>query len=436
MWLSHSFILLVLAALANGSITNTTVDDTSSSFTFAGAWSGITPTSPCNGCSSKPDPSLTYGGTWHDGNIGNGASPTTGSFTFQGSAVYIFGIDQAISQPDIAFTLGSVQSTHHYTGTEQFVYDALFFSATGLAADQTHTVNWVFNVDQASGVSVLQEALFDYAIVTSGEEDVQTTPAAPAGNPPTSSRTTTCPAENTSKTSTLSSGNNKDSESSGHTSVSPSGVTCSTPQDQSSSSPTTPYPSALSSTVTVDGVTTTVTAPSTVIQGAAKKSNVEPIIGAVLGALVLAVLAALFLFLCSRRARRLRPQTDKAARTQFLRIEDYPLQSVQSPPPHVDTREVLNPALPVSIPASITKSRQYLNDNADASTATLLRSPETPPASGRMPSDSSRDLEGTSPASATTTTSRDFRFLEDRLATLEAQVSVQQQPPPYVPNDT
>ncbi|KAJ6525766.1 hypothetical protein B0H19DRAFT_1198954, partial [Mycena capillaripes] len=91
-----------------------------------------------------------------------------------GSAVYIFGIDQAISQPNIAFTLGNVQKVHHYTGMEQFVYKALFFSAEGL--DQTHTVDWVFNpADTDVGIQV---ALLDYAIVTSGKEDAATTTTA------------------------------------------------------------------------------------------------------------------------------------------------------------------------------------------------------------------------------------------------------------------
>ncbi|KAJ7117274.1 hypothetical protein C8R43DRAFT_1154565 [Mycena crocata] len=89
----------------------------------------------------------------------------------KGSAVYIFGIDQENSQPDIVFTLGSTRATHHYTGTERFAYNALFFSATGLAADQTHTVNWIHNINPSSGVGV-QAALFDYVIVTSGTEDV------------------------------------------------------------------------------------------------------------------------------------------------------------------------------------------------------------------------------------------------------------------------
>ncbi|KAJ7940317.1 hypothetical protein B0H13DRAFT_6135 [Mycena leptocephala] len=175
MWLPHSFLVLLLVVLASGSIINTTIDDSSSSFTFHGAWNTITPTSPCAGCSSQPDPSKTQDRTWHDGNIREGAPVgTSGSFTFTGSAVYIFGIDQTISQPNIAFTLGSIQQVHHYTGTERFVYDALFFSADGLAADQTHTVNWIFNVAPNTGVGV-QAALFDYAIVTSGEEDVKTT---------------------------------------------------------------------------------------------------------------------------------------------------------------------------------------------------------------------------------------------------------------------
>ncbi|KAJ7827490.1 hypothetical protein B0H14DRAFT_2814479 [Mycena olivaceomarginata] len=176
MWLPHSFVFLLLAVLTSAAIINTTIDDSSSSFTFTGTWNTITPSSPCTICSSKPDPSKMHDGTWRDGNIRIGAPVgTSGSFTFTGSAVYIFGIDQTSSQPDIAFTVDSIQQTHHYTGSELFVYDALFFSATGLASDETHTVNWVFNVAD-TGVEV-QAALFDYAIVTSGKEDITTTNA-------------------------------------------------------------------------------------------------------------------------------------------------------------------------------------------------------------------------------------------------------------------
>ncbi|KAJ7221047.1 hypothetical protein B0H12DRAFT_1152005 [Mycena haematopus] len=184
MWLPHSFVVLILAAQACGAIINTTFDDSSSSFTFTqGAWNTITPSSPCTICSSKPDPSQIYESTWHDGNIRDGAPVgTSGSFTFKGSAVYIFGIDQTSIQADIAFTLGSIQQVHHYTGTVQFVYNALFFSATGLPSDQTQTVEWVLNV--ADTTITVQAALFDYAIVTSGEDET-TPPLSSSSNPHT-----------------------------------------------------------------------------------------------------------------------------------------------------------------------------------------------------------------------------------------------------------
>ncbi|KAF8211862.1 hypothetical protein K438DRAFT_1216467 [Mycena galopus ATCC 62051] len=176
MWLPRSFIVLLFAALTSGALTNKTIDDTSSQFFFSTPnWAGVTPENPCGYCSSRPPDS--YNQTYHDGNYGpSSSSLTTGSFTFTGSAVYIFGIDQANTMPDISFTLNGETQVHHYTGTEQYVPNALFFSAEGLASG-TYTVNWVFKLDPTTGVSI-QDALFDYAIVTSGEEDPPpTTPA-------------------------------------------------------------------------------------------------------------------------------------------------------------------------------------------------------------------------------------------------------------------
>ncbi|KAF7322466.1 GNAT family [Mycena chlorophos] len=149
----RSLLYLVLPFLASGAAVNSTIDDSSSAFTFSGppGWNTITPTSPCDICSSQPNASLAYDGTWHDGN-----------------AVYIYGIDQAESQADLVFTLGNIQSTHHYTGTEQYSYNALFFSATGLDSG-SHTVTWSLEIDTSTTV-VVQVALFDYAIVTSDDE--------------------------------------------------------------------------------------------------------------------------------------------------------------------------------------------------------------------------------------------------------------------------
>jgi hypothetical protein len=64
-----------------------------------------------------------------------------------GSAVYVFGIDQT-GQAEIDFALDNDNINnpdihkHHYTGTQQFAYNAPFFSATGLTSDQMHTVYW------------------------------------------------------------------------------------------------------------------------------------------------------------------------------------------------------------------------------------------------------------------------------------------------------
>ncbi|KAJ7063828.1 hypothetical protein C8F01DRAFT_1274658 [Mycena amicta] len=95
-----------------------------------------------------------------------------------GSAVYIFGIDQARAEADIVFelTLNSsgrnITSTHHYTGSPlggELVYSTPYFSATDLPED-TYTVNWILNLDPASDTQI-QVALIDYAVVTTGDSD-------------------------------------------------------------------------------------------------------------------------------------------------------------------------------------------------------------------------------------------------------------------------
>ncbi|KAJ6571278.1 hypothetical protein B0H19DRAFT_658936 [Mycena capillaripes] len=200
MWPPHSFLsprsflplfLLFLAFCVNGALTNTTFDDADSSFSWTTDWNAVSPSSPCHGCASKPDATQIQNQTYHDGNIGSRGGATEGSFTFQGSAVYIYGIDKD-SQPNIVFTLGSTTYTHHYTGSDtDFHYHALFFSATNLASDQTHTVNWAFELNQElfAQTGKLQVGLFDYAVVTSGTADTTTPPSSPGGGGSTGSLT-------------------------------------------------------------------------------------------------------------------------------------------------------------------------------------------------------------------------------------------------------
>ncbi|KAF7290009.1 MYND-type domain-containing protein [Mycena chlorophos] len=75
--------------------------------------------------------------TWHDG-----SNNSEGTFTFQGAAVAIYGID--LDNPaNITFTLdGQPAGYHYYDGTAQFVFNSLFYSAAGLALGVNHTVAW------------------------------------------------------------------------------------------------------------------------------------------------------------------------------------------------------------------------------------------------------------------------------------------------------
>jgi hypothetical protein len=76
--------------------------------------------------------------------------------------VYIYGIDLA-DPANISFTMDNTnKSFHYYNGTQQFVFDALFFSAQNLAQGAKHTFSWVINESKTNGTT----GLFDYAVVT------------------------------------------------------------------------------------------------------------------------------------------------------------------------------------------------------------------------------------------------------------------------------
>ncbi|KAJ7635458.1 hypothetical protein DFH06DRAFT_1479123 [Mycena polygramma] len=144
-------------------LTNLTIDDTNTTyFTFTNddanppRWAAITPTDPCVYCAARPKTDRIHNQTWHDGSVGS-----VGSFSFQGSAVYIYGID-LVEPANISFTLGDNATFHYYNGTEQFVFDALLFAAFGLEDGANHTVSWVLDKSATNGTT----ALFDYAAVT------------------------------------------------------------------------------------------------------------------------------------------------------------------------------------------------------------------------------------------------------------------------------
>ncbi|KAF7307705.1 hypothetical protein MKEN_01130500 [Mycena kentingensis (nom. inval.)] len=312
----HSFIisfLLVLLLLAyapstvDAAISTTTYDDTSSAFSFTGSWTATSQSNPCNYCSSKPNASRAFGGTWHDGNYRSGASEATGgSFTFTGTAVAIYGIDQAGNQPNIVFTLGNTKSTHHYTGTEQFAYDALFFSADGLSQG-THTVTWNFETNP-SGVEV-QAALFDYAVVTSGSADPVV--LAPTGNDATTTTTpTTSPqdSDTTTKETRSSSPAATDSAKASVNSSSPVSRSTSVATTSDTNSPSFTL-SASSSANTPSNVLGT-TVPNETSASSSNHPNIGAIVGGILAAVFLIILAFIILLLCRRRRRQRRAEAD------------------------------------------------------------------------------------------------------------------------------
>ncbi|KAF7339702.1 hypothetical protein MSAN_02185600 [Mycena sanguinolenta] len=152
------WFLSVLLAFGQtyATLTNITVDDTNSAyFTFVGSWNAITPSTPCTKCFTQPDAGLAYNSTWHDGTL------LSGTFSFQGTAVYIYGIDVA-NPANVTFAMSNpTTNSFHYFSANGYVYNSLFFAATGLDATVPHTVSWL--LEQVGGGAT---ALFDYAVVT------------------------------------------------------------------------------------------------------------------------------------------------------------------------------------------------------------------------------------------------------------------------------
>ncbi|KAF7314155.1 hypothetical protein HMN09_00574800 [Mycena chlorophos] len=164
-------------------LTNLTIDDTNTSFfTFGGVngtnsppeWAAITPSTPCDYCSAQPPTTDIYNKTWHDGSVGS-----RGSFTFNGTEIWIYGVDIENSA-NITFTLADINLTtyHSYDAGAQFVFNALFFHAADLPTEadgtpRSHTVDWVLGESSKNGTS----ALFDYAVITVEREAATPSPS-------------------------------------------------------------------------------------------------------------------------------------------------------------------------------------------------------------------------------------------------------------------
>ncbi|KAJ7479223.1 hypothetical protein FB451DRAFT_1556867 [Mycena latifolia] len=471
MWLPHSFfnciqvprvlvallLLLLLPSYShvNGVITTTKIDDTDPRFSFPPNWNAITPSTPCGGCEAQPDNvSEIYEGTWHDGSYMAGAAQqTTGSFTFTGSAVEIYGIDMDRSQANIVFTLGSTTATHHYSGTTRFSYNILFFSASGLAADQSHIVSWVLETEAteaAAGVN-LQDALFDYAIVTSGTADSAGSNDGNTGsNSGDSTNTNTGSNTNaggssltTGSTSTFNSGteakpanantdaSTESTESTRATSISSGSSTSpstSRMHSSSSASATTrrENPSQTTSAQTASqspSASTINNASGPTAAASHARLPLVAIIGGILGMLVLIALAVLAL--CVRRRRR-RHQNQGATATTNI-------EATMPARPRRVRNNILQPFI-----ADPEADTQYTNESPSTSEKTCMSPPSLPGGSqvSLLAGARAREESTADPArNVEAGPSARERLLEARLAQLEAHIEgvVAAAPPPYVP---
>ncbi|KAJ7627480.1 hypothetical protein FB45DRAFT_1060150 [Roridomyces roridus] len=180
-----TFLILLLAPTL-AALTNITLDDTNPAFVWTDTdpdvtipWAAITPESGrCSYCSAQPPTDDIHNQTWHDGNNNSAAS-----LTFQGTAVYIYGID--VQNPaNITFTLdGTSAGFHYYNGSSQFIFDSLFFSTENLSDGVNHTVAWVLHSTKTG-----DGGLIDYAVVSVDAATSSTPSSSATSTPPPSTK--------------------------------------------------------------------------------------------------------------------------------------------------------------------------------------------------------------------------------------------------------
>ncbi|EJD35734.1 hypothetical protein AURDEDRAFT_175184 [Auricularia subglabra TFB-10046 SS5] len=128
---------------------------------------------PCPGCTAQPDPTLAFGGTWHDKSTFIGNDPSTVLLNFSGTAIYVFcilpnGIGNTINRTRLSFYVDGFTSPdgtflHELDETQgPYLYNQLVFSEQLPTGDHSLVVANVPGVEVGSGSLIL----FDYAIYT------------------------------------------------------------------------------------------------------------------------------------------------------------------------------------------------------------------------------------------------------------------------------
>ncbi|EJD35752.1 hypothetical protein AURDEDRAFT_175146 [Auricularia subglabra TFB-10046 SS5] len=154
---------------------------------------------PCTVCSAQPDPTFAVNGTWHDQLTFSGEEPATISFTFSGTAVYVFCIvPNGIPLTPINVTRLSFYLDDSLSGgylhlvdrtLDQYLYNQLAFNRQGLTAGN-HTLR-IANQPADTGSLIL----FDYAVYTTEVSDAPVSVASPSAEVTVSDTSAASPSE-------------------------------------------------------------------------------------------------------------------------------------------------------------------------------------------------------------------------------------------------
>ncbi|KAE9401838.1 hypothetical protein BT96DRAFT_769426, partial [Gymnopus androsaceus JB14] len=125
----------------------------------------------CGGCATKLDLSQTYNNTYHDGDFDT-SGPMTGSFQFEGTAVYLYGITALAETAELSFVVDNGPTVNFDLSTvslTNYVYNTLLFSSSNLI-NGPHTLSWTLILPTTSPFTdvpgAIHDALIDYAVVT------------------------------------------------------------------------------------------------------------------------------------------------------------------------------------------------------------------------------------------------------------------------------
>ncbi|KZV88905.1 hypothetical protein EXIGLDRAFT_722156 [Exidia glandulosa HHB12029] len=153
---------------------NVTVDDSDSSIIYSAGWQ----VQGCPGCKAVPSPTemlQVYGGTYHDATVNPDGEPVNAVFSFNGTAVYVYGwsassstVAPEVANQDMTFLLDlEDKGDFKRNARPENDFSVLYFKQENLAPG-SHTLTMISNPGSL--------ALLDYIVFTEvpGEDTLQT----------------------------------------------------------------------------------------------------------------------------------------------------------------------------------------------------------------------------------------------------------------------